>query len=236
MAIRLTILLALCIITPMIVLCQEKQEIKFGKISPQDFTITSSVVDSNTNAVVLADVGSSKIEGNNKGSWSLIHNRIRRVRIINKNGYDAANVSVRLFYSGGDEEKLTDVKAVTYNLENGAVQQTKLDASGIFKEKLDKQHYIKKFTFPNIKEGSIIEYSYKIQSDFLFNLQPWEFQEKYPRLYMEYLTRIPEFFVYVFLSQGYFPLKHDKKDRFQTYSITESNGTQANRALQPEWL
>ncbi len=41
---------------------------------------------------------------------------------------------------------------------------------------------LKKFTFPNVKEGSIIEFEYTKMSDFLQNLEPWEFQGAYPRL------------------------------------------------------
>jgi hypothetical protein len=77
-----------------------------------------------------------------------------------------------------------------------------LRKSGVFQDKLSKNQLVKKFTFPAIKEGSIIEYEYTIHSDFIFNLQPWEFQGAYPRLWSEYNVSIPEFLYYVFLSQG----------------------------------
>ncbi len=56
---------------------------------------------------------------------------------------------------------------------------------------------------PSVKEGSIIEYSYTINSDFLFNWQPWEFQGTYPRVWSEYQVSIPEFFEYAIIPQGY---------------------------------
>jgi hypothetical protein len=39
----------------------------------------------------------------------------------------------------------------------------------------------------------------------MFNLQPWEFQGEYPCLWSEYNLALPDFFNYVFLSQGYLP-------------------------------
>ncbi|MCF3110305.1 DUF3857 and transglutaminase domain-containing protein [Niabella sp. CC-SYL272] len=206
---------------------QEGANLKFGKVTAADFTLRSPVVDSNTSAVVLADVGSSRIEGNNKGWFSLIHKRTTRIKILDKKGFDAGNVSIDLYVSPDGEEKLTDIKGITYNLENGSVQQTRLEAANIFKEKQSRRWTSRKFTFPNLREGSILEYTYTIESEFLFNLRPWEFQGAYPRLFTQYTVYIPEFFQYVFLSQGYVPLKNTKKDVFKSWSVSESSGTQA---------
>jgi hypothetical protein len=60
------------------------------------------------------------------------------------------------FFRWEDEEILEKLKAITYNLENGKVVETKLEnKSGVFEDKLDKKNKIKKFTFPNIKEGAL---------------------------------------------------------------------------------
>jgi hypothetical protein len=41
---------------------QEPPKIKFGKIAVTDFVVQSPVVDSNTNAVILSDIGSTEFE------------------------------------------------------------------------------------------------------------------------------------------------------------------------------
>lgn len=205
---------------------QEKTKFKFGDVSAKDFEPKVYAIDSNAAAVVLADVGSSEIEGNVKGWFTLVHKHYKRVHILNKNGYDIANVSIPLYSSGSDEERLERLRAVTYNLENGKVVESKLDIkSAVFKDKLSKNFVVKKFTFPNIKEGSIIEFEYTINSDFLQNLQPWEFQDEYPHLWSEYNLSLPEFLNYVFLNQGY--QKFDIQDRTSSrspFSVTFSNG------------
>jgi hypothetical protein len=206
----------------------DKLKIKFGKITPDDFKPTAYAIDSNANAVIIADVGSAEIVGNNKGWFSLVFKNYRRAHILNKNGYDIAEVQIELYTNGEDEEELENLKAITYNLEGGKVVETKLDAkSGVFKEKLSKNRTLRKFTFPNIKPGSIIEYEYKTQSDFLFNLQPWDFQGlDYPRLWSEYNVAMPEFYNYVTLSQGYqqFAVK-DQKVRRENFSVSDVRTT-----------
>ena len=59
-----SLLISFCIIS-IFVSAQDELNIKYGKISPKDFNITSPVVDSNSTAVILADIGNCSFEGNN---------------------------------------------------------------------------------------------------------------------------------------------------------------------------
>lgn len=106
---------------------QDKLNIKFGKITPNDFQVSSPLIDSNVNAIVLSDIGNSEFVGNSKGWFSLLFTRHRRVKILNKKGFDAADVSLLLYGNGNQTEKLEDIKGNTYNLENGTVVTTKLE-------------------------------------------------------------------------------------------------------------
>lgn len=209
---------------------QEKSKAKFGKVTPDDFATKVYSIDSNANAVIIADIGSTQMVGNTKGSFSLEFKNYRRAHILNKNGYDVANVEISIYTNGNAEEEISNLKAVTYNLENGKVVETKLDVKGaVFKDRINKNLVVKKFTFPNIKEGSIIEYEYKLMSDFTFNLQPWTFQGEYPRLWSEYQVSIPEFYYYVTLSQGHmdFYIKDRSDDRRDNFTITDVESAHA---------
>lgn len=219
---HLALLTAVLCIAQNYLIAQDKLNIKFGKIAPADFDLSSRKFDTSASAVVIADIGSSSFDGNNSGWFSLNFKRHTRIKILNKNGFDAANVQVLLFFSGQAEEKLQNIKAVTYTLENGKVVETELDKKSIFKDKYDKNHTVVKFTLPGVKEGCIIEYSYNQISDFLRNLQPWEFQGDYPILWSQYDVRMPEFFNYVFLSQGSFPLEHSVQSAREGFTVVES--------------
>ncbi|HEX7845569.1 MAG TPA: transglutaminase domain-containing protein [Chitinophagaceae bacterium] len=195
-------LTVICILYSGILFSQE-QPIKFGKVSAVDLQKTVYSVDTSAEAVILADIGSTRIKGNAKGWFSLEFKRHRRIHILKKSGYDHATVEIPLYADGEDEEVLDNLKVVTYNYENGKLVETKLDVkSAVFKEKLDRNRVIKKFTFPNVKEGSIIEYEYRLTSDFLFNLQPWYFQDEVPALWSEYTVSLPAFLKYMLISQG----------------------------------
>jgi hypothetical protein len=210
---------------------QEGPKIKFGRINPQDFAAQIYTIDSSASAVIVADIGSTEMKGNTKGSFSLEFKNFRRAHILNKNGYDIADVEIPLYTDGRLEEELFGLKAVTYNLENGKVVETKLDVkNAVFKDKISNNLVIRKFTFPNVKEGSIIEYEYKVLSDFIFNLQPWNFQGDYPRLWSEYTVSIPEFYYYVTLAQGYLPFAiKDRKDRRDNFSVSDNEGVSASQ-------
>lgn len=208
---------------------QQKSPVKFGKISPEDFDLSKNNFDTSVSAVVISDIGSSEFEGNTKGWFTLVYKHQERIKILNKNGFEAANVEIPLYFDGKDEERLDNLKAYTYNLENGNVVKTELSSSVVFKDKLSKNLVVKKFTFPAVKEGSIIEYSYTVNSDFLFNLQPWIFQGSYPRLWSEYNVSLPQFFVYVTLGQGYQPyFIKDESQTFGTFHVSIPGGTSAN--------
>ncbi len=209
---------------------QDNPQAKFGKITAADFKPTVYSIDSNASAVIIADIGSTQIEGNPKGGYSLIFKNYRRAHILNKNGYDIGDVNIFLYAEGSAEEDLMNLKAVTYNLENGKVVETKLEPkTAVFKDRISKNRVAMKFTFPNIKEGSIIEYQYTIKSDFIFNLQPWEFQGEYPRLWSEYKVSIPEFYYYVTISQGYQPFfVKTQNSRVDFFTHTQESGAGAS--------
>lgn len=208
---------------------QDKVPVKFGSVKAEDFKKVYSI-DSSAGAVIIADVGDTRIVGNTKGwfSWEFVH--FKRIHILNKSAFDVSNITIPLYSNGEDEEELVKLKAYTYNLENGKVVETKLDSKkGVFKDKLDRNRVLRKFTFPDVKEGSIIEYEYVVKSDFLFNLQPWTFQGSYPRLWSEYNVRIPRFITYVTLMQGYIaPHIKESKDGSDYFSISASNGAGAS--------
>lgn len=207
---------------------QDKSTAKFGKISPADFANNVYSIDSNAVAVVIADIGSSQIS-TASGRLGLEYKRFKRIHILNKNGYDAANMQIVL-PGEKDDDLPIEIKASTYNLENGKVVETKLDKGSIYKDRLNKYLIARKFTFPNIKEGSIIEFEYNIISGDILNFQPWIFQGEYPILWSEYNMSVPEFVDYIFLTQGYQPFfiktKKSNTANYQLFGNFNTNLTE----------
>src|SRR3954469_10327926 len=106
---------------------KSQQKFKFGDVKPDDFEPTAYAVDSSANAIYLYDVGSSYYQGNTKGLFGVVFSKHARIRLMNKNGFDMATVEIHLYNDGKTEEKLLDLDAVPYNIENGKVVMTKVD-------------------------------------------------------------------------------------------------------------
>lgn len=215
-------LLAIFMSATTIVCAQDNAPVNFDKVTARDFSLDGINVDTSYGAVVLAEVGKSSFVANKKGFFSIVFKCQKRIKILNQKGFDIATVKIPLYKSvkTDDEETLESLRASTYNLVDGKIVETELDKSNVYKEVQDKNHTLRKFTMPAIREGSIIDISYTIYSDFLFNIQPWSFQGAYPRLWSEYDLNLPEFFEYVFLSKGSHPLHiKDRKEKYQTYNV-----------------
>ncbi|WP_176956189.1 DUF3857 domain-containing protein [Catalinimonas alkaloidigena] len=191
----------------------------------EDFSVALPASDSGAAAVVLFDVGQSYFEWANGLGLRVNFERHTRIKILTKAGLDYASSYVTLTERSGDKEVLPTLKGYTYNLVDGKVEKEKLDKSGIFSEELSKTIQRQKFTLPNVREGSIIEFTYRIQSPFLWNLRDWAFQSDIPVLWSEYNVTIPDWFVYKQLSQGYEPFfVADQKRASTQLNMTYNNG------------
>lgn len=126
---------------------QVKQpKIKFGDIKPEDFKPQYYTVDSSADAVYLYDIGSSVYEGNNNGWFSVIFKVHERIRLLNKKSFDdLGTVKIPLYATTAIQQKLKDLQAATYFMEEGKLVATKVDKNSIFKDR-DGDYQVTKFT------------------------------------------------------------------------------------------
>jgi hypothetical protein len=220
-------LLALCLVLVSCLGLAQKAPIKFGDVSLDEVKMTSYEPDSSASAVVLVDYGSSTMEYNQLDNWfKLFFERTTRIKILKKDGYAYADFEVPIYQSSSGKEKLTGLKVVTYNLEGGKIVQSKIKSDGVFEEKQDQNVSLIKFTAPNVTEGSVIEVTYKIMSDFLHYFRDWEFQSTIPIVWSEYRAAIPEYFNYEKLMQGYVPMHiNESKTMPKSILITSKERT-----------
>jgi Domain of Unknown Function with PDB structure (DUF3857)/Domain of Unknown Function with PDB structure (DUF3858) len=182
------------------------EKVKFGDVEAKDFDPNYKVLDSNAQAVVLYDAGRAEYESDNEAWFNIAYTYHYRVKLLSKNAFDLATVEIALYKGTKTEDVLEKLEAATYVLENGIVIKTKVDKESIFKDKASKEKTIKKFTFPNLKEGCIIEYTYRIISPRAYNLRPFFFQGRHPVMRSEYEVAIPKLFDFVFLKGGFYNL------------------------------
>jgi transglutaminase-like putative cysteine protease len=176
----------------------QAQEFKLGKVTIAELQEKEHPKDPSAPAAILFKKGKADFEYEN--GFSLLTEVKVKIKIYKKEGFDWANATVP--YSELYETvRFSDV--VTYNLVDGKIEKTKLKSEGEFDEKTNKYWSRKKITMPNVKEGSVIEYSYTINNRGIGGLRDWNFQSRIPVNYSEYKTYIPEYFVFNQTQKGF---------------------------------
>jgi hypothetical protein len=180
-------------------------EFKFGKVFDEEVKQTLCPIDSNAHAYYLFDVGSACYYYNIDG-FKITYLRHFRIKIVDKAGLDYATVLIPYYYSSKSKELVSGIKAVAYNWEGNKIVKSPIEKKAILEEETSKNWYQKKFAIPNVKEGTVIEVSYEIQSDLIWSLDGWQFQYQIPVLYSNFEARIPEYFEYNQSQRGYFTI------------------------------
>ena len=213
----------------------QKSPSNFGKVSNDQLTSDYCPIDSNAHAYYIFDYGFSYFQygttkvregesSQGQKGFQLFFKRHFRIKILDSQGFDWADVEIPL-YRDGSEEKIGIIKATTYNLENGKIEKTKLSRKDIYTEETSEYWFQKKFAMPAVKEGSVIEVEYTIISDFFFNLREWAFQSTIPVLRSEYHVHIPEYYIFNQTQKGYYPIKTERGAKQKQISIAYSYNT-----------
>ena len=203
---------------------QDKSIVQYAKISAKDFeTQKSSIIDDNSNAVILSDIGSIDFVGSKHRNWvSYVYRKHERIKIINKKGIDLATVRIRLHVNESENDELDSLQGSTYNIENGQLVETKLNVSDVFDEKINKNNLEKRFAMPGVKEGSIIEYSYVITSPRAGGIPSWSFQHvNYPCIYSDFTITVPSMLSYLMIYHGQdsFAIRQTEKLKRKEYKM-----------------
>lgn len=172
------------------------QNYKFGKISKDELKETTNPLYQEAHATVLYKSQNISYDYRFEEGFVQINEVQERIKIYDKDGFDWATVHVKL-YNGSNslKEKIVGIKANTYNLVNGKIKTDKLSKQGIFNEEENKYWRSKKFTMPNIKEGCIIEYKYKIETPFI-SIDDIDLQYTIPIKKLDLSVSIPEYFYF----------------------------------------
>ncbi|MBC7948362.1 MAG: DUF3857 domain-containing protein [Chitinophagaceae bacterium] len=106
-----------------------------------------------------------------------------RIKIFNAKGYEHANIKVPYFSKRG-VAKIKLLRAIIYNLdESGKIVSQELTKKDFFKQKAMDNLGMVNFTFPGLKPGSVIEFSYtRIENNFT-RIMPWLVQDQIPVAY-----------------------------------------------------
>lgn len=179
-------------------------------ISRKDLEVNTCTLDNEANAYYMFEKGYSYIDI--EGNFDLMTEYEAKIKILNSEAFDKANVTITLYNSNKSSEDVIELVARTYNLENGKAEYVELKQEHVYRERINDHYTNVKFTLPNLKPGSVIYYKYKIRSPFKFNFNNWRFQDDIPKEYSEFSTKIPAVFKYKVKLVGDLDLESHKSD------------------------
>tara|TARA_R110002050_G_scaffold179118_2_gene312359 strand:- start:20765 stop:22795 length:2031 start_codon:yes stop_codon:yes gene_type:complete len=205
------------------------QDYKFGKVSEEELAEKYYDRDSSTVASVLFRELSIRYVYIQSSGFKVVTDVHERVKIYKKEGFDYATVSEQLYKSdtGSEKESFKSLKAYTYNLVAGKIEETKLKGSDTFTEEVSKYYNKEKFTLPNVKEGSVIEYTYTLESPFSYSIDEIVLQYDIPIKKQEISIATPEYFVFNPSIKGYLnaiPKISRKSGKITIQSKTRNSG------------
>jgi Domain of Unknown Function with PDB structure (DUF3857)/Transglutaminase-like superfamily len=185
---------------------KKESEIVFGKIAPEDLKMTIYPLDSSAQAVVLATKGEISIESSYDEGLQVHFRKYRCVKLFKKAIFNQeGNIDI-VYLNDSRNKYLKNLKAAVIQPDGTRRELTKKD---FVEEKNFADIRSKKFVFPDLTEGCIIEYEYELTTNNLVSLHDWEFQAGIPVRHSEIWLKLPKNFEYTFLFRGRQNLKRD---------------------------
>ncbi len=200
---------------------------KIGDVTWEELRQTYYPGDSTAPAAILSDVGRSVFVYDDNHGFRVDYSRTVKIKIYSTEGLDWGNVAIGYYDGGYKQEIVTDIQGITTNDENGQLVQTELDKKAVYQTDISEHGRVTKFALPNVRVGSVVQYTYTVRSPYLFTLREWQFQYEIPVRYSEFRARIPAFYEYSIIYHGYAKLSVNdaevKRDKLRLGQYTYSN-------------
>ncbi len=188
---------------------QEDYTPKLGQIDLASMNITSIDDDSTAEAIVLYDLGKVRYGYQEHiGIYFEMECHVR-IKILKESALERGSVTLAYHAGSSDvSEEVYRIEGYTHNLENGQIKTSKLDKKSITYIKLSSDFKATKFNLPNVKKGSVIEYSYFKRTPFKYRDTPgtWNFQNNVPVKWSEFVIKVPYFLNYNLIMRGFLSL------------------------------
>ena len=196
-----------------------------AKDIPMDL-LKQTVHPTDSSAVAAYDYQKVEVSYNLQNGITLNMHYRYRLKIYAEGGEKYAEFRIPTYHEGGDRERVTNIKGLTANINNGMPEIVKLDKKQIFKEETSDNVTTIKFAMPKVKPGSVIDVSYEVSSPYIYTIDKWYFQHDIPTHESIYEIDVPEYFSLTPIPSGAFPLTRDKNThQFVGYTVTTTTLT-----------
>ncbi len=206
------------------------QDYKFGKVSKAELEEQFYPLDSTADAAYLYKYKKVSYLYDGDQGWKLITEIHERIKIYKKEGFDYGTKQENIYLSGGKDERVIGIKATTYALVDGKVKKEKLNRKSVFREKSSKNRMNVKFTMPNLSEGCIVEWKYKIESPYETSIDDVVLQHNIPIKKLDVLVKIPEYYTFKTNIKGFLYVDVQQKLFNKTISFSNRSAVAVGRA------
>lgn len=162
----------------------------FGMPVKEEMELKSCSFEPGAHAMKLFEIHETSYDRSSYGSRLKMETRVR-IKIFDAKGYEYASVKIPYLSKRGFA-KIKELKGIIYNLDAaGNIVTQKLEKKDFYKEKGNEIVKQVNFTFPGLKPGSIVEYTYtRIEND-ITSLDPWYIQSEIPCRYASLVLTTP---------------------------------------------
>jgi hypothetical protein len=184
----------------------------FGEVNKSELQMSECSFEKGAAAMVIFDEAESVFRLNLSSPISPYFEQTDhhvRIKIFNEKGFANANIKIR--YPTSDKTvSIIRLNAQTYNLDDaGNIVVTKVDKASIYDKVINTRYTDKIFVFPNVKAGSVIEYSYRLDNA---SRNEWYFQKSIPVQYSRFIIDFPPELVVSVTPYCSLPLTQQRND------------------------
>ncbi|MDF2432772.1 MAG: hypothetical protein JWP44_2403 [Mucilaginibacter sp.] len=202
------------------------QDFPYGNVDDHALEMKKYDKDTSAHAVVINEYGTSRINFNNDYRVIVTFEYHTKIKFFDNKEFEREGSFEIPVYNTDNStyEDVQDLKGITfYKDDNGVIQQVELDPKKIFRVVQSKHWNVLKFAMPGLRNGCVIEVSYKVVSPYLFNLHSWNFQAYIPKMNSVYEVHIPGFWNYNASLKGYLKLtKNEAKIENSCFTFANS--------------
>ncbi len=191
------------------------QDFPEGSVTDADLNMKKYDKDTSAHAVVLKEFGVAEINVGNDDEIKLIYTYHVKIKIFDAKGFEQGTVKIPV-YNNSDRDLYETVDNITgvtyYKDDNGNTQKIELEHKKIYPVKENKHVAFYNFALPGLRNGCVIEYSYRKESPYLADFPNWKFQSDIPKVYSEFEAHIPGFWIFNASLRGYLKLTKNTAD------------------------
>jgi hypothetical protein len=129
--------------------------LKWGEVSIEDLKMTTYALDTTENEILLLNY-SEISRGFYEGNYGVFYDYHYRIKVMEKSKYSGGEIEL----TSDNYNQIVRIKAQTINYADGAIERVKVKE--ILNDDQGRGYILYRFSFPELKNGSVLEYKYRI--------------------------------------------------------------------------